>query len=52
MTTVYWFKPTEISPQIAEPGSSMRDFRIPPRCQSNPRSFGILCSVDWLPTDV
>jgi len=52
MATAYWFKPTKTSPQIAESQISMRDFRLPPRCQTNLRSFGILRYVDLFPNDV
>jgi hypothetical protein len=52
MTTAYWFEPNTTGPQIEEPESSMRDFRLPQRCKSNLRTLGILRSVDWSLTDV
>jgi len=45
MTTAYWFKQPKTGHRIAEPENSMRDFRLPLRCQSNLRSFGTLRSV-------
>jgi len=45
-TNHYWQKKFSVAVKGAIP-LFLRDFRLPPRCEWDLRSFGMLCSMEW-----